>query len=61
MSRRLISTTTGRAVLLALPAVLPIVVVLGVSLAAALLQSLGLLPFIGSPGLQHRGMDRRHQ
>ena len=50
MSRRLTPpTTTGRAVLLGLPAVLPVVVVLGVSLTAAVLQSLGLMPFIGSP------------
>ncbi|MBG6218933.1 ABC-type Fe3+/spermidine/putrescine transport system ATPase subunit [Arthrobacter sp. CAN_A6] len=41
--------TTGRAVLSALPAVLPVVAVLGVSLTAAALQSLGLMPFIGPP------------
>ncbi|MBG6185564.1 putative spermidine/putrescine transport system permease protein [Arthrobacter sp. CAN_A214] len=43
--------TTGRAVLFALPAVLPVLVVLGVSLTAAVLQSLGLMPFIGPPDL----------
>ncbi|WP_216698832.1 ABC transporter permease subunit [Arthrobacter sp. H20] len=42
---------TGHAALLALPAVLPIVVVLAVSLVAAALQSLGLMPFIGPPQL----------
>lgn len=52
MSRKLTPpTTTGQAVLFALPAVLPIVAVLGVSLTAAVLQSLGLMPFIGPPNL----------
>ncbi|WP_081747679.1 ABC transporter permease subunit [Arthrobacter sp. Br18] len=49
MSRGQGPTTTGRAVLFALPAVFPVVAVLGVSLAAAVLQSLGLMPFIGPP------------
>ncbi|MBG6218223.1 putative spermidine/putrescine transport system permease protein [Arthrobacter sp. CAN_A6] len=43
--------TTGQAVLFALPAVLPVLVVLGVSLTAAVLQSLGLMPFFGPPSL----------
>ncbi|WP_081737679.1 ABC transporter permease subunit [Arthrobacter sp. H41] len=43
--------TTGRSVLFALPAVLPVLAVLGVSLTAAVLQSLGLMPFIGPPDL----------
>lgn len=52
MSRRLASpTTTTRSVLLAIPAVVPIIVVLGVSLTAAVLQSLGLMPFVGPPDL----------
>lgn len=49
--KRPLTPGAGRAVLVALPAVLPIVVVLGVSLTAALLQSLGLMPFIGPPQL----------
>lgn len=44
-----------RGVLLALPAVVPVVLVLGVSLAAASAQSLGLMPFIGAPMLSARG------
>lgn len=47
--------SSGRGgVLLALPAVLPVVIVLGVSLIGAGAQSLGLLPFVGEPdpGLQ---------
>ncbi|MBG6181268.1 ABC transporter permease subunit [Arthrobacter sp. CAN_A1] len=43
------ASTTGRAALLALPAVIPIVAVVGVSLTAAGLQSVGLMPFIGPP------------
>jgi putative spermidine/putrescine transport system permease protein len=38
-----------RALLIAAPAVLPVVLVLGGSLIVALLQSVGLLPFIGEP------------
>lgn len=45
----------GRGVLLAAPAVVPVVLVLGVSLTAALGQSLGLMPFIGEPSLSLRG------
>ncbi len=44
-----------RGVLLALPAVVPVVLVLGGSLAAAAAQSLGLMPFIGAPTLSTRG------
>lgn len=44
-----------RAALLALPAVVPVVLVLGVSAIGALAQSLGLLPFIGDPVLSLRG------
>lgn len=59
MSRRLTPpTTTGRTVLFALPAVLPVVVVLGVSLTAAVLQSLGLMPFIGPPDLSVEAWTR---
>ncbi len=45
------ASTTGRAALLALLAVVPIVAVVGVSLTAAGLQSVGLMPFIGPPQL----------
>ncbi|WP_298254331.1 ABC transporter permease subunit [uncultured Arthrobacter sp.] len=45
----------GRGVLLAAPAVVPVVLVVGVSLAAALGQSLGLMPFVGEPSLSLRG------
>ncbi|WP_051427502.1 ABC transporter permease subunit [Arthrobacter sp. H20] len=48
MTRRR-APTTRRAALLALPAVVPIVLVVGVSLTAAALQSFGLMPFIGPP------------
>lgn len=48
MTRRRVPRT-GRAALLALPAVVPIVAVVGVSLTAAGLQSVGLMPFIGPP------------
>ena len=41
----------GAAALLLLPAALPIVAVLGISLGAAALQSLGLMPFVGPPRL----------
>ncbi|MHA7155626.1 ABC transporter permease subunit [Arthrobacter sp. TMN-50] len=41
--------TTRRAALLALPAVVSTVLVVGVSLTAAALQSFGLMPFIGPP------------
>ncbi|GAA1108075.1 ABC transporter permease [Arthrobacter flavus] len=39
--------TTRRAAILTLPAVVPIILVVGVSLTAAALQSVGLMPFIG--------------
>ncbi|WP_026535815.1 hypothetical protein [Arthrobacter sp. H14] len=41
------SRVTRRALLLAAPAVVPVVVVLAGSLGAALLQSVGLMPFTG--------------
>lgn len=40
-----------RAALLVLPALLPTVVVLGVGLVAAVMQSLGLVPLVGEPEL----------
>ena len=45
----------GRGVFLALPAVVPVVLVLSVSLVGASAQSLGLLPFTGAPVLTTRG------
>lgn len=42
-------TARSRALLTAAPAVLPVLVVLTGALTAALLQSVGLLPFIGEP------------
>ncbi|MBG6226606.1 putative spermidine/putrescine transport system permease protein [Arthrobacter sp. CAN_A2] len=44
-----------RAVLLALPAVVPVALVLGVSLGAASAQSLGLMPFVGAPEFSTQG------
>ncbi|GAB3536313.1 hypothetical protein GCM10027403_16670 [Arthrobacter tecti] len=47
----------SRALLLAAPAVLPVVLVVGGSLIAALLQSVGLLPFIGEPDFTTTAWD----
>ncbi|MFD2024628.1 ABC transporter permease subunit [Promicromonospora aerolata] len=49
MSRR--TASPRRAALLVLPALLPTVVVLGVGLGAAVIQSLGLVPLVGEPEL----------
>lgn len=46
-----LSASRPRTALVVLTAVLPVVVVLGTSLAATVLQSLGLMPFIGAPEL----------
>ncbi|WP_219816143.1 ABC transporter [Arthrobacter sp. B1805] len=45
------SAGRARSVLLAIPAVVPVVLVIGVSIAGAAAQSLGLMPFIGAPVL----------
>ena len=45
------STSRCRATLTVLPAVLPVVLVVGVGLGTVLLQSLGLMPLVGQPEL----------
>ncbi|MCB0948678.1 MAG: ABC transporter permease subunit [Mycobacterium sp.] len=45
------SPASWRTLLWALPAVLPVVTVLGAGLGSALLQSLGLMPLVGAPTL----------
>ncbi|WP_216699701.1 ABC transporter permease subunit [Arthrobacter sp. H5] len=51
MSERLPERASRRALLMAAPAVLPVIVVLAGALFAGLLQSLGLMPFTGEPQL----------
>lgn len=49
--------TRAKALLIAAPAVLPVALVLTGALVAALLQSLGLLPFIGEPEFSTAAWD----
>lgn len=49
--RAALPAVRARALLLAAPAIIPVLAVIGVSVVGATIQSLGLMPFIGEPAL----------